>query len=69
MVINTMRHRKVSKTNSAKPRILSEYEIARKEAERELRDYEAEQQARKIAEQVRSSVIRAKRETFTLVKM
>jgi hypothetical protein len=70
MVISTMRHRAPkSPIRSAKPRILTEYEIARKEAEQELRNYEAEQDSKRIAEQVRSSVIRAKRETFTLVKM
>ena len=72
MVISTMRHNvkdpfKAPRTH--KQRILTEYEIARQEAERELREYEAEQERERIAAQVKSSVIRQPRQNITLVKM
>jgi uncharacterized membrane protein len=73
MGIHTMRHSVKDPFKAPKahkqPRKLTEYEIARQEAERELREYEAEQERERIAAQVKASVIRQPRQNITLVKM
>ena len=73
MMIHTMRYRTADPFKAPRahkqPRQLTEYELAKKEAEQELRAYEAEQERERIAAQVRSSVIRQPRQTLTLVKM